>query len=527
MVVVRERREKFGLLLAAVLVLLTGCFATNYRPAATFTAFPTSGEAPLQVRFDASGSRNAEGAMVSYEWSFDHGKTATGKTTQYTFNMPGTYTVTLNVTGASGKTSSATQTITVMPQGSAPPAPPSSLGGYSAKESQANETSHAHTMSSYPKGEEAVTLAVAGWHMIALPGELCSSCEPWGPGGGGDLVCALSDDLDPCYIFHYDPTVGGYVMAPPAGNIPYHVGMGFWVRTEADNVTIDAEVEVPTEAVEIPLANGWNQIGNPVNFAVAASDLRVHCGDTYLSLLDAQAQGWISAYIFGYDTGSGGYVMINPTSGSLSPWTGYWIRAYQDCALVFSPSNHPPTASFTASPTSGQAPLDVSFDASGSSDSDGSIVSYTWSFGDGGSGSGVTTTHTYTSAGTYTARLTVTDDDGATDTITHSVTVTPNPSQINVVITASESEIDILDYEIEEHAWWDELVGHAKNITDGTINDVFIKARFLDINGVQLNTTSDWISDVLPNGTFVFSFYIWDPEDVKTVEIYEIETFNW
>ena len=178
-----------------------------------------------------------------------------------------------------------------------------------------------------------------GWHMITLPGDLCPSCEPWGGGEGGDLICALSDNLDPCYIFHYDPIIGGYVMTPPAGNIPYHAGMGFWVRTYEENVTVDAEVKVPTEAVGIPLSNGWNQIGNPFTFAVPANALKVRCGDTELSLTDAQAQGWVSAYLFGYDTGSAGYLMIDPTSGCLQPWNGYWMRSYRnDCVLIIPPT---------------------------------------------------------------------------------------------------------------------------------------------------------------------------------------------
>ena len=88
--------------------------------------------------------------------------------------------------------------------------------------------------------------------------------------------------------------------------------------------------------------------------------------------------------------------------------------------------NSPPVASFTYSPSSGNAPLNVSFDASSSYDPDGSITSYTWSFGDGGSGSGIATTHTYTNAGTYTARLAVTDNDGGTASVSHSIIVTAN-----------------------------------------------------------------------------------------------------
>ena len=209
---------------------------------------------------------------------------------------------------------------------------------------------------------------------------------------------------------------------------------------------------------------------------------------------------------------------------------GAQATATHTVSVTLPPPNSPPVASFTATPSSGNAPLNVSFDASSSYDPDGSITSYTWSFGDGGSGSGVAATHTYSNPGTYIARLTVSDNHGATGTATHSVIVqtpTPSPSQIDVVITASESEIDILDYKIEKHTLWDELVGHAKNITTSTISSVFIKGRLLDKDGVQLNTTLDMVSDVLPNATFAFTLYIWEPESVKTIEIYEIETYNW
>jgi len=67
--------------------------------------------------------------------------------------------------------------------------------------------------------------------------------------------------------------------------------------------------------------------------------------------------------------------------------------------------NVAPTASFTADPTSGQAPLAVSFDASASSDPDGTIASYTWAFGDGQNGSGVSGSHVYASAGTFNVIL--------------------------------------------------------------------------------------------------------------------------
>jgi thermitase len=87
----------------------------------------------------------------------------------------------------------------------------------------------------------------------------------------------------------------------------------------------------------------------------------------------------------------------------------------------------PPTASAFASPSSGQAPLAVTLDGTGSSGSTGTIVSYVWDFGDGTSAQGAVVTHTYASAGVFAAKLTVTDNSGsaASGTVTVSVASAP------------------------------------------------------------------------------------------------------
>jgi PKD repeat protein len=91
------------------------------------------------------------------------------------------------------------------------------------------------------------------------------------------------------------------------------------------------------------------------------------------------------------------------------------------------PENEPPAAVASATPTSGDAPLEVHFSSEGSSDPNGSIASYSWAFGDGGTSTAANPTHTYQAAGTYTATLTVTDDDGATGTDTVTITVETPP----------------------------------------------------------------------------------------------------
>jgi len=65
----------------------------------------------------------------------------------------------------------------------------------------------------------------------------------------------------------------------------------------------------------------------------------------------------------------------------------------------------------------------ISFDGSGSTDFDGSVVSWLWDFGDGETLSGETVTHMYSQEGDYVIVLTVSDDKDNTDTDTTSVTV--------------------------------------------------------------------------------------------------------
>ncbi len=81
--------------------------------------------------------------------------------------------------------------------------------------------------------------------------------------------------------------------------------------------------------------------------------------------------------------------------------------------------NQPPTAGFTFT----TADLTATF-ADTSTDSDGSVVAWSWDFGDGGTSTAQNPTHTYEAARTYTVSLTVTDDDGATGSISKPVTVT-------------------------------------------------------------------------------------------------------
>lgn len=120
--------------------------------------------------------------------------------------------------------------------------------------------------------------------------------------------------------------------------------------------------------------------------------------------------------------------------------------------------NAAPTASFTWDCTG----VSCTFDATGSSDGDGTLSSYEWSFGDGEEAGEPQPQKEYAATGTYDVTLTVTDDGGLSHSVTHAVSVV----KPNVAPTASATAAcDFLactfdgsassdpDGTVAEHAW--------------------------------------------------------------------------
>jgi subtilisin len=103
--------------------------------------------------------------------------------------------------------------------------------------------------------------------------------------------------------------------------------------------------------------------------------------------------------------------------------------------------NSPPNASFTY----GCNGLSCSFTDS-STDSDGSIVSWSWDFGDGVKSTEQDPRHDYVSGGTYTVALTVTDDEGASAEASHSVTVTSALPPSAITLDVSVRKVKNLRY---------------------------------------------------------------------------------
>jgi Tol biopolymer transport system component len=83
----------------------------NLRPAASMSAAPTEGSAPLTVSFDGSASSDGDGGVTSHTWDFGDGASAPGGTTSHTYSAPGTYTAVLTVADQEGDTATASREI--------------------------------------------------------------------------------------------------------------------------------------------------------------------------------------------------------------------------------------------------------------------------------------------------------------------------------------------------------------------------------------------------------------------------------
>lgn len=113
-----------------------------------------------------------------------------------------------------------------------------------------------------------------------------------------------------------------------------------------------------------------------------------------------------------------------------------WILVLASVVLIASlagclqPPNEKPVAKATSNTDVIFVGEEVTFDANGSKDPDGSIKAYIWDFGDGATqeAKDKIVKHKYDKAGTYTINLTVKDDKGEkSKTVSLTITVVPVP----------------------------------------------------------------------------------------------------
>ncbi|WP_233274695.1 extracellular catalytic domain type 1 short-chain-length polyhydroxyalkanoate depolymerase [Haladaptatus cibarius] len=186
--------------------------------------------------------------------------------------------------------------------------------------------------------------------------------------------------------------------------------------TQTNDLAADGTDDDSTDYTPDETTNGQSE-----SFSYTVSEYHDSGGETVVEkwIIDGMAHAWSGGAQGGAYTAPGG------PDASQQMWDFFAAhpRNGDDGGDGGNGDNNTPTASASATSNSPAVGESVSFDGSGSVDSDGTIASYDWELGDGATGTGAAVSHSYDSAGEYTATLTVSDDAGATDTDSVVVTV--------------------------------------------------------------------------------------------------------
>ena len=400
--------------------------APNVPPTADANG-PYNGTVGTPVSFDGTGSNDPDGTIVSYEWDFGDGGTGTGATPTYTYAAAGNYTVSLTVTDDGGATDTATSTANIG-AGNAPPiadanGPYNGTAGIAVTFDGSASTDPDGTIVAYDWdfGDGNTGTGVSPTNTYALAGTYTVTLTVTDDGGLTDAATSTATIV----AAPQDP------IADPNG--PYN---GF----EGQPVAFDGNGSFDPDGGNIT-AYDWDFGDGNTGTGVAPSHAYATAGTYTVTLTVVDDEGATSAPVTTTATIEAPQANIPPTSDPNGPYTG----------------------------TMGQP---VSFDGSGSSDPDGSIVSYEWDFGDGNTGTGVSPTHTYAAAGTYTVSLTVTDDGtpAESDTVTTTATISE---------AAACSGIDNL-----VATWSDQGNGRLRVEGTGVRDGVFILSNALDPNQI-------------------------------------------
>ena len=85
-----------------------------------------------------------------------------------------------------------------------------------------------------------------------------------------------------------------------------------------------------SQPFSLSLSTGWNQIGDPFLSVLPVSTLTVNGVALASSPL-------VSPTLYRYDTSSGTYAALSPSTDALQPYAGYWLYARQPVTLMFPP----------------------------------------------------------------------------------------------------------------------------------------------------------------------------------------------
>ena len=440
----------------------------NVPPTAVLVPTPDSGNAPLDVTWDASGSSDPDGTIVQYDWDMDNDGTFeltdAGDSQAANYPTGGSYTVGVRVFDDDGATDQTTATVEVNnpPVADLVPTPASGNAPQAVSWDASGSTDSDGTIVQYDWDMDN-----DGTFEITDGGS--SQPANYLTGGSYTVGVRVTDDdgatdQTTATVDINNPPIADIVPTPPSGTAPLLVDWDASGSTDSDGTIVQYDWDMDDDGIFEIIDGGPTQPANYIGGGIFPVTVRVTDDD-----------------------------------------------GATDTATASVDVNEPPVADLVPTPPSGVEPLSVTWDASGSTDSDGTIVQYDWDMDNNGSyevlDGGPSQPAVYSSFGTYTVGVRVTDDDGATDTTTASVTVLQPPTAVLLAEPPSGTEpLEVLwnaatsfdndgtivqyDWDMDNNGSFEILNGGSSQIVvysnDGTY---IVGVRVIDNDGLTDQTT--------------------------------------
>ena len=338
---------------------------------------------PLEVAFSVDAS-DPDGDNLTYSWDFGDGNTSNGQNPTHTYQNTGNYTATVTVSDGMDQVS-CSRDIEV----SGDPC-----------DGQPNASINAAGPFTTDQGAQQLSANPAGGTFSGTGTNASGQFNPSNAGVGTHTITYSIEVTPGC------------------------------TRT----ATIDIVVNAATPANQPPEGN------SPQNLPDIQED--TPAGTVVGTVIASDPDGDALSYAL---VGNGLPFVVNPNTGAITVSGALSVQTYSfivrvtdgrggqvDITVnieVVNTPNQAPTVSCNSNPNSGNAPLTVSFTASGS-DPDGDALVYTWDFGDGNTSNQEDPSHTYNTAGTYTTTVTVDDGNGGTDQCSRTITVIDQSSAV-------------------------------------------------------------------------------------------------
>ena len=418
-------------------------------PVANFSGTPTTGGAPLAVTFTDSSTNTP----TAWAWTFGDTNTSTVQNPSHTYSSSGTYTVALTATNAYGNNTNTKNSYITVTGGTPPVANFSgtpTVGIFPLAVTFTDSSTNTPTAWSWTFGDSNTSTAQNPSHTYTSAANYTVTLTATNAGGSdGETKTNYIMACTEITLFPNSVTQFGWVGQGFTGTLAdvrtdnqiYHITNSSTSTQQDGRRYYYYGSYAPANVARLYVEYQWKGTRDDT------PNYHINClkpGDVPEALVADHLHGTTEAWDTWYTDTPANYIRADnslyidscgcPVSGNTNNFTTYIDVARVRMWIKPGTTISAPTANFTGTPTTGGAPLAVTFTDS----STGTPTFWAWEFGDGASSTVQSPSHTYSNTGTYSVALTVNNGYGS-NTLTRSnyITVASAPTFVAAGAVAS------------------------------------------------------------------------------------------